>query len=155
MTPTGITIRRTPYEEPYHLNLRIAASNGRLCGELEYYCNSDDLSKIGAELRCYSGKKGAEFVYELGSEESKDNFLFFLSLRVKAIDLCGHCCVVIRLNNNQLDVDREVIELGIAADTADINRFGELLEEFGQLKHRILVWRVTSGDLLNNEEEAV
>ena len=152
MTDTGIKISRAPYEEPYHLNLKISASNGRLSGELEYYCNADDLPRIGQEMRAYTGKKDADIVYELGSEKPEDRFAFFLSLRVQAIDSRGHCCVIIRLNNNESPPDGEMSEFAIRAEVADINRLGELLAEFGQLRHRLLLWRVINGELVEGDE---
>lgn len=148
MAVAGIAISRTPYEEPYHLNLRIKASNGRLCGELEYYCNADDLRRVGEEMRAYAGKKEADIVYELGSEKAEERFAFFLSMRVQAIDSRGHCCVMIRLNNNEPVPDTEVSEFAIRAEVADINRLGALLARFGELRHSVLLWHVTSGELI-------
>ncbi len=143
-----IKITRIPYEEPYHLNLEITASNGSMRGELEYYCNAKDLMHVGSEMRAYAGNQEAIIVYELGSEKPQDRFAFFLSIRVKAVDSRGHCQVRIRLNNNAPPPEGELTEFSIAAEVADINRLGELLVEFGQLKHRVLVWQVTAGELV-------
>ena len=37
MNTAGIRVTRYPYEEPYHLNLRITASNGRTAGDLHSF----------------------------------------------------------------------------------------------------------------------
>ncbi len=150
MSDAGIKLTRTPYEEPYHVRLLITASNGRIRGELEYYCNASDLQELGAQLRDYSGSRDNEIVYELGSEKPEDRFAFFLSLRVKAINSRGHCCVSVRLNNNDSGPERELAEFSISAEVADVNRLGELLTGFGQLRHRRLIWHVTSGELLED-----
>ncbi|QOV89915.1 hypothetical protein [Humisphaera borealis] len=154
MSEAGIELSRTPYEEPYHLCLLIRASNGRLRGELEYYCNASDIQELGSQLRRYSGDREKEIVYELGSEKPEDRFAFFLSLRVKAINLRGHCCVSVRLNNNDSRPDREITEFSIPAEVADVNRLGDLLTGFGQLRHRRLIWHVTTGELLEDGDVA-
>jgi hypothetical protein len=152
MSDPGIELTRTPYEEPYHLRLLIGASNGRLRGELVYYCRASDLQELGARLRDYSGDRDKEIVYELGSEKPEDNFAFFLSLRVKAIDSRGHCCVSVRLNNNDSHhPQKEITEFSIPAEVEDVNRLGDLLTGFGQLAHRRLIWHVTRGELLEGE----
>lgn len=149
MSEVAIKLTRTPYEEPYHLRLLISASNGRLRGELEFYCHASDLKDLGARMRDYSGNREQEIVYQLGSEKPEDRFAFFLSLRVQAINSRGHCCMSVRLNNNEPFPNRETTEFSIPAVVGDVNRLGALLAEFGDLRHRRLIWRVTSGELLD------
>jgi hypothetical protein len=151
MKNAGIRITRYPYEEPYHLNLRIAASNGRIDGDLEYYCNANDLGVLGKKLASFAGREAV--TYELGSEKPEDRFAFYLSLQVMALDSRGHCAVVLRLSNNGAAPDREVSEFAIKADVADVNRLGRLFEEFGRLGHRVLDWRVQHGRLFKDDEE--
>jgi hypothetical protein len=148
----GIRITRYPYEEPHHLNLRIEVSNGRFQGQLEYYCNADDLPRLGKELADFTGKN-KEIVYELGSEEAKDRFAFFLSLRVKTLDSSGHCALLVRMNNNKPCPLDEVCGFSITAAVADLNRLGNLLFGFGRLQHRCLEWQVHEGRLMEEPEE--
>jgi hypothetical protein len=155
MKTPGIRITRYPYEEPYHLNLQIEASNGRLHSELEYYCNADDLKKFGEQLAKFSGRRNEEVIYELGSENSKNRFAFFLSIRAKPIDSCGHCALRIRLNNNEEEPNKEVSEFFVKANVADLNRFGKLLVGFGRLQHHVLEWQVQDGRLIEEDEEVV
>ena len=153
MSAPGIKITRTPYEEPYHLCLRLAASNGRLSADLEYYCNATDLGSLGKQLADFVGLKSGEVTYELGTEKKEDRFAFYLGLRVRALDSKGHCAVVVRLNNNQEVPDREVAEFCIPAEVADVNRLGKLLVQFGRLQHRVLSWSVHDGELFKEEED--
>jgi hypothetical protein len=148
MNAPGIRITRHPYEEPYHLNLHIEAANERVNGDLEYYCNADDLKKLGKKLADFTGPPKEAIVYDLGSEDPRDRFAFFLSIRVTPLDSSGHCAVVIRLNNNEEPPGKQVTEFSIRADVADINRLGDLLIGFGKLQHRVLDWRVHEGTLI-------
>ncbi len=153
MNTSGIRITRYPYEEPFHLNLHIEASNGRVNSTLEYYCNADDLKTLGKQLVDFTGASSEAVVYELGSEEPKDRFAFFLSFRVKPLDSTGHCAVLIRLNNNEEPPSREISEFSIKANVADVNRLGDLLIGFSRLQHRVLEWHVQDGRLIETHEE--
>jgi hypothetical protein len=72
MTNAGIRITRYPYEEPYHLNLHIAASNGRVAGDLEYYCNANDLGILGKKLVGFAGRNAV--VYAPRSPKTVSHF---------------------------------------------------------------------------------
>jgi hypothetical protein len=50
-------IVRKPYEEPYHLNLLVSASDGSQRGELEIYANAEDLGTFASKLRQMPGGK--------------------------------------------------------------------------------------------------
>jgi hypothetical protein len=149
-----IKLTRYPYEEPYHLNLHIEAANERVNGNLEYYCNAKDLTRFGKQLADFTGTPEQEVIYELGSEDPRVRFAFFLSLRVIPLDSLGHCAILIRLNNNREPAERQVTEFSIPAEVADINRLGDLLITFGRLEHRVLEWRVHEGSLIKGHEDA-
>ena len=146
----GIKITRFPYEEPYHLNLFIQASNGNMNGKLGYYCNANDLNSLGNELLCFPGKEGKKITYQLGSEKPEDRFAFFFRLEVISLDLAGHSAIRIRINNNQPPPATEASEFCIPTDVADVNRLGSLLVAFGKLEHRVLDWSVKDGKLLKD-----
>jgi hypothetical protein len=151
---TGIRITRHPYEEPYHLNLEIEASNGRVSGFLEYYCNADDLKVLGKQLLDFIGIYGQEVHYILGSEKPRGPLWLFLSIRVMPLDSTGHRAVVhVRLNNNEEPPDREVTEFSIAAHVADLNRLGGLLLDFGKLQHYAMEWHLQDGRLIATDGE--
>lgn len=149
MTPY-ITIRRYPYEEPYHLNLRLNASNGRTSGELEYYSNTSDLESFGSQLASFSGKEKLE--YTLGSERIEDRFAHFLKIKIISIDSRGHCAVCVAMANNFDPPNRERSEFCIAAVVADVNRLGTLMIGFSRLRHFTMDWRVQTGSLLEEDE---
>jgi hypothetical protein len=152
LSAPGIRLTRIPYEEPYHLNLRIEASNGRLAGELEYYCPANDLTTLGRQLAVYTGPRNPEVTYELGSEDPSERFGFFLSLRVRPLDYKGNCVILLRFNNNQQPPGREVSEFAIEADAAALKRLGDQLVDFGELFKLVLDWRVREEGVCDNDE---
>jgi len=142
-----IKITRNPYEEPYHLNLIIEASNGITSGKLEYYCNASDLTEISKSLINFPSRAPDEYLYELGSEKPEDRFAFYFKLKSYTVDSIGHCAIQLKMNNNSDCPDEEVCEFSVLADTADINRLGELIKRFSQLEHTSLIWNVKDGEL--------
>jgi hypothetical protein len=145
--PSFIEIARHPYEEPHHLNLVVTASKGSQQGKLEIYANATDLGSFAKKIREVPGRK-TEALWELGSELPQDRFAFYFRLRAHQTAPTGQCALEVRLNNNASPPDREVTEFSIQALPADLDRFADLLEEFGRLEHRRLRWAVTSGELL-------
>jgi hypothetical protein len=142
-----IRIVRRPYEEPYHVNLIVAASNGRTRGELEIYANAADLETLGTALLGFPKRQDDEAKWELGSEKPDDRFAFYCRLRVRQVASNGRCAVELRLNNNAAPPDREIAEFSISALPADLDRLASLLTHFGKLEHRVLEWNVTDGGL--------
>ena len=143
----SIEVVRRPYEEPYHLNLVVTASNGLASASLEIYANATDLHMYAKALRGVANRT-SEALWELGSERTEDNFAFYFRLRAHQIKMTGQCAVEVRLNNNRPPPDRQVSEFSILALPADLDRLADLFEEFGRLEHRRLKWCVTSGELL-------
>ena len=152
MTPPFIIIRRYPYEEPYHLNLVISASNGAMSGTLEYYCNAEDLTKVGDRLAAFPRQKDDNYTYELGSPRPEDGFAFHFALRAVTLDTAGHCALQFTMNNNRPIPDDVSCSFSMCAEPAAINRLGRLLIEFGDLKHLELLWSDTVGKLLRDRE---
>ena len=142
-----IRITRHPYEEPYLLNLVVAASNGRQQGELEIYTSADALSGVASDLRVFPREPKETVLWELGSERPEDRFAFYFRLRVFQVAANGKCAVELRFNNNQAPPDREIVEFSMEALPADLDRLADLLQQFSRLKHRVLEWNVTDGQL--------
>jgi len=149
-----IKITRHPYEEPYHLHLVMAASNGQQRGELEYYCNADDLKKIADVLEVFPLHATSVYLYELGSERPEDRFAFYFRFRLCTTDSKGHCAIHLRFNNNRNIPDREIAEFCIRVEPASLNRLGRLFQEFALLKHEVLYWDLSSGELYETKEDA-
>jgi hypothetical protein len=137
---------RHPYEEPYHVNLVVTASNGLQSAGLEIYANATDLGTFAAALRGVPGRS-TEALWELGSERPEDNFAFYFRLRAHQTSKTGQCVVEVRLSNNRPPPDRMISEFSIPALPADLDRLADLFDRFGQLEHRKLRWCVTSGEL--------
>ncbi len=142
-----IRIKRYPYEEPYHLNLVVAASNGRQRGELEVYANSEDLGTLAADLRKVPRRGEDPAIWELGSERPEDRFAFYFRLRALQTDATGRCHVELKFNNNQAPPEREVVGFSLEAYPADLDKLADLLERFGKMEHQVLEWNVTEGQL--------
>ncbi len=142
-----IRITRHPYEEPYHLNLVVEASNGRQQGELEIYANAKDLVEVAKDLRGFPSGRNEAIQWELGSEQPEHRFAFYYRFRVFQVAPTGRCAVELRFNNNQDPPGREILEFSIEAEPADLDRLAELLRRFSQLEHRVLEWTVTDGQL--------
>src|SRR5687768_3782680 len=113
-----IRITRHPYEEPYHLNLVIEASNGSVCGKLEFYLNADALLKWADEMEIFPRHATSVVLWEIGSERPEDRFAFYFRLRLFTVDSLGHGAIQLRLNNNAALPDREVSEFCIRAEAA-------------------------------------
>lgn len=142
-----IRITRRPYEEPYHVNLVVVASNGRQSGELEIYANAEDLAVFARDLRGFPKQKSDIVRWELGSERSEDNFAFYYRLRVFQVTVDGRCAIELRFCNNQEPPRREVVEFSIDALPSDLDRLAGLLERFSRLEHTVLEWNVDDGEL--------
>ena len=147
MTPPFITLRRIPYEEPYHLCLVISASNGEYSGSLEYYCNAKDVAEVGNRLAAFPEMVGDDYTYELGSPRPEDRFAHHLILRVFTVDSAGHSALQIVMNNNRKPPDDCSCSFTIPAEVSAINRLGRLFKTFGELKHEMLRWSTTKGGL--------
>ena len=93
-----ITVKRFPYEEPFHLQLEFFVTNGCFSGNTDIYCNANDLNEIGRALRFFPKRIDDEYRYEYGSEEP-DSYNYFL-LRVYTFDSVGHSAVQFSINNN-------------------------------------------------------
>ena len=148
MNPPFIIIHRHPYEEPYHLNLVISASNGVMSGTLEYYCNAEDLDEVGGKLAVFPERREDTYAYELGSPRPEDRFAFHFALRTSTLDSAGHCALQLTMNNNRPSPDDVSCSFSIRAEPAAINRLGRLIMAFGELKHSELRWSDTDGELI-------
>ena len=149
-----IQIIRHPYEEPYCLNLVMTASNGSLRGGLEFYVSADELVEWAKGLEEFPLHAQSVLLWEIGSENPDDRFAFYFRLRLFTVDSVGHCAIQLRFNNNEALPHREISEFCIQAEPSQLNRLGQLLREFAQLRHRALVWSLSDGALYETIEDA-
>ena len=138
---------RKPYEEPYHLNLIIRASNGKQLGELEFYDNAESLLKCAETLEVFPRHNSDMFLWELGSERPEDKFAFYFRFRVFLINSTGRCAIQIRLNNNSDIPDKAISEFVIEAEPAGVNRLGKAFRAFSKLQSNILNWNGIGGEV--------
>ena len=142
-----LRIVRHPYEEPYHLNLVINASNGNVAACFEYYENADAIRKWASALEQFPRHSNDVFLHEIGSEVPEDRYAYYFRLRVFTTSSVGGCAIQLRFNNNQSLPGRELFEFCIQAEPSQINRLGKLLRTFAELNHEVLEWNVTEGML--------
>jgi hypothetical protein len=148
-----LKLTRYPYEEPYHVQLLLEASNARQHATIEYYDSVQDLSKLGDELIQFPFTPTQEYTYEIGSEDSAKRCAYHIRLRFFLISPRGACGIEVRFSNNRPEAPfRETAEFTIQAEVAGVNRLGELLKDFGKLRHRVLEWDGVNGHLLQPEK---
>ncbi len=135
-----IIVKRYPYEEPHHIQLDFFASSDNFSGNIDFYCNTEDLKMIGKALQNFPSKIGDEYRYEVGSENSKDRWYMYFLLRVYTIDSVGHCAVQFAMNKNTSEPYEGTCRFSIQADAASINRLGVLFEKFSRLEDFEFEW---------------
>ncbi len=144
-----IEIERIPYEEPYHINLIVKASNDSCAGQLEIYDNADALKECASALEIFPRHSTDTFLWELGSERPEDNFAFYFRFRIFLLDSAGQGCIQIRLNNNDDFPEKAITEFCIICEPAGINRLGKLFREFALLKSKKMIWNGVDGEIIN------
>jgi len=82
---SGIRVVRTPYEEPYHTQITITASNGSFTGETDLYCGVDELIEIGQALARFPTKVPDEYEFIYGSANPADRFYRFFRFRANRL----------------------------------------------------------------------
>ncbi len=153
MTPL-IQLVRHPYEEPYHLNLVIMASNGSTSGSLEFYINASELVEWANAMETFPNHQNSVHLIELGSERPEDRWAYYFRMRFFTIDSAGHCAIQFRFNNNSNLPEREISEFCIVVEAAQINRLGVLVRKFAKLNDYVLRWSAYEGELFDSMSEA-
>jgi len=157
-----IQITRHLYEEPYHLNLVIIASNGTAMGSLEFYTNPNSLNEIGKALTSFPKYERANYLFERGSERPEDIFAWYLRLRVFAKNDLNKCAIHLRLNNNEKHntyrgqpgeitsfSTPQLTDFTIDTNADSVRRLAELFTEFSKLNQQRLYWTPEGGHLDN------
>lgn len=135
-----LEVCRLPYEEPYHIQLEITASNGVFTGSTDIYCNVNNLEKIGHVLQVFPRSIPDEYKYEYGSNNPADRYYRYFFLRVYTVGSCGHSAVQISINQNQDEPGEGVCLFSIRSEPASINRLGDLFVTFSKLQHFEFKW---------------
>jgi hypothetical protein len=148
-----IRLVRYPYEEPFHLNLVMIASNGGVRGRSEFYIGASELISWADSMEAFPMHARSVLLCEIGSERPEDWWAYYFRLRVFTVDAQGHSAIQFRFNNNRDLPDREITEFCVRADPAPINRLGQLCRVFANMKHEVLEWSPTSGQLFTSIED--
>jgi hypothetical protein len=149
-----LTIQRFPYEEPYHTHIQLTASNGSFGGSVDFYCNVDDFGQIGTALANFPARVGDEYVYERGSEDPADRCYRYVRLRAYTVGRRGDCALQLSMNLNGSEPGEGICRFSIPVEAAALNRLGNLLVRFGELRHLELQWTpAPDGDGLFEEHQ--
>ena len=148
-----IRITRHPYEEPHHLHLEWAVSNGDHATTFEVYLNADVLVHFADALEVFPRHATDVFLFELGSERPEDRWAYYFRFRAFTTDGLGHSAVHLRFNNNRDLPERTIAEFCIPAEPSQLNRLGRLFRNFATLQHRRLEW-TPAGDATPAQEPA-
>ena len=138
--PARIRVRCLGYEEEYLLKLQFEATNGIFSGLLEYYCDGEDLAKIGTALSSFPQKSGDEYRYEIGSNKSGDRVNPHFVLRAFTTDALGHSAIEVTVNNYRQGAEASACSFSIPAEAAAINRLGQLFSLLGKRQCNQFIW---------------
>jgi hypothetical protein len=126
MDEPWIVVKRFPYEEPYHTQVEVAASNGLFTGVLDFYCGVDELKEIGGALAGFPSRVPDEYRFEYGSEDPAKRFYRYFLLRAYTTDGAGHCALQFVMNLNGSEPNEGVSRFSISLEPAQIARLGGL-----------------------------
>ena len=148
MTLPFVTVRRYPYEEPYLVHLEFFASNGVFGGATDLYADPETIGHIGMGLQRFPARVPDQFVYEYGSDDPADRFYRHLGIRAYTVDTA----LQFSIDRNATEPHEGVCRFSIPADAAALNRLGDLLVRFAELRHLELRWTpaLAGGELFEN-----
>jgi len=141
-----LQVRRLPYEEPYHTQLEISASNGVFSGSTDIYCNVSDLAKIGCALQSFPKSIPDEYKYEYGSSDPAARSYCHFVLRVYTVGSWGHSALQISIKENLKEPEERICLFSIRSEPASINRLGDLFVAFSKLQHFEFKWMPNSDE---------
>jgi hypothetical protein len=147
-----LIVRRYEYEEPYHTQLEFVVSNGLFCGSTDIYCNVAKIKEIGSNLKRFPQKFGDEYRYEYGSENVADRFYRYFLMRAYTKNTFARCAIQFKINLNTEEPNEGLCIFSILADTAQINKLGDLFVTFSELKHMEFHWSPTSCEMYEKRQ---
>lgn len=148
-----LIVRRFPYEEPFHTQLKFAASNGMFSGCTDIYCNVDDISNIGKALQNFPRTAEDEYRYEYGSSDPSKKFYRYFLLRAYTLDRTGRYALQFAMNLNQDEPEEGVCKFSFPVEMSAVNRLGKLFERFSLLLHLELRWTPSDGKVYEQYQE--
>ncbi len=145
-----ILVNRFPYEEPYHTELQVQASNGRYTGDINFYCAVDDLQEIGQSLIEFPSKVPDEYRYEYGSDDPTKRWYSHFMLRAYTTDAVGHCALQLVMNLNRAEPDEGSCSFSIKVEeAAQICRLGRLFQRLREKPATSFRWTLASEEFVD------
>jgi hypothetical protein len=136
-----LTLLRFEYDDPYLAEIHLTASNGLFTGHLEFFCDTEELSRLGDKLKTFPCSIEDQIVYEIGSEETQKRLAYYLRFHTKVIDGAGHCAIHFRINNNGLVPHNGIADFSLKANPAELNELGELLRKLASFQISDFSWK--------------
>ncbi len=153
MAQSYLRLRRRQ-DHQQSIAIEFAGSNGRFGGTLDVTCSDRDLAELvrmGIVLQGFTGKPGDGHVFTHGDAKDEDfGQNHFLSLKFGLADHTGHFAIEFQARLYWPAVESASSRFSIRADTAAINRLGQLLERFADPDYVQLSWTPESGELLRD-----
>lgn len=147
-----LIVKRYEYEEPYHTQLEFIISNGSFSSTIDFYCNVEDIKKIGEALSSFPQKIDDEFSYTNGSDDPNDRHYRLFTIRAYTTDGVGHCAIQFKVNLNQSEPSEGQSVFSIVTEAAAINKLGKLFVKFSSLEHKELHWSNDIDELFESHQ---
>ena len=147
-----VAVARFPYEEPYHTQLRIAASNGEYSGRLDLYCGVNELLEISNALSRFPSKVPDEYYYEYGSEDPAVRFYRYFKLRAYTTDLRGQCALQFTMNLNQSEPTEGRCCFSFQVEPAALQRLAHLFKELHEAPTGEFEWTLASEEFVRRPD---
>jgi len=154
MTQSYFKMQRVEISWPQN-PMRFSASNGGFSGFVIASFSDKDLVEMGRRLRAFTGSPGDLFIFKDGGPEwLEPEESYYLYLKIAASDSTGHFHIEFdaRRHDSYPHYLGHQCRLSLDADTAAINRLGQLLETFADETYVELHWVPEGGRLFTNDQ---
>ncbi len=147
-----ITVHRLPYEEPYHTQLEIEASNGVFAGAIDLYCAVDDIRDVGRALSAFPSRVPDEYRFTYGSDDPARRFYRLFVLRAYTTDSVGHCALQVIMDRNTEEPDEGRCCFSIGAEPAQIGRLGRLFMRLHEKPSTWFRWALVDDEFVDRRK---
>ena len=147
--PTVI-VRRFPYEEPHLLQVEFWISNGEFSGSTDIYVDREQLVEIGEALSQFPTRVDDVYEFLYGSEDPEKNFYRFFAMKAYTTNSLGRCAIQFAINRNTEMPEEGSCRFSLQASAGAVNKLGNLLQRFAELKHLEFRWSEDQAELFSD-----
>lgn len=134
-----LIVRRHPYEEPFHTEFEVIASDGGFAGRVRFFTPADTFITIASGLIAFCDDPTSEFIYRSDGRGSA------FRLICRSTNRTGNCALEIDMRTDAAHPFEGSCLLTLHSDIGAILKLGVRLREFGRLTHEELHW-LPNGD---------